>query len=69
MKSPLPAVAVALLFATTLAAAPAARPPNIVVIISDDQGYADLSFNPHHPREVSTPRPNAAWRPPAGGAG
>ena len=62
MKSPLPAVAVALLLATTLTAAPAARPPKIVVIISDDQGYADLSFNPHHPREVSTPRLDALAR-------
>jgi len=29
--------------------------PNIVVIFSDDQGYADISFNPHHPAEVHTP--------------
>jgi arylsulfatase A-like enzyme len=43
------------------AAAPA-RPPNIVVILSDDQGYADLSFNPHHPKEVSTPNLDALAR-------
>lgn len=42
-------------------AAPA-RPPNVVVIISDDQGYADISFNPHHPKEVSTPHLDALAR-------
>ena len=30
-------------------------PPNIVVILSDDQGYADVSYNRYSPREVSTP--------------
>ncbi|VGO19540.1 sulfatase-like hydrolase/transferase [Pontiella sulfatireligans] len=29
--------------------------PNIVVIVSDDQGYADVSYNPHSPKEVQTP--------------
>ncbi len=64
---------VRLLFALTLAltgftlpsraAAPAeARKPNIVVIVSDDQGYADISFNPHHPKEVSTPHLDALAR-------
>jgi arylsulfatase A-like enzyme len=29
--------------------------PNIVVIVSDDQGYADVSYNPLSPPEVNTP--------------
>ncbi len=40
-------------------AAASRRRPNIVVIVTDDQGYADISFNPHHPREVSTPNMDA----------
>ena len=38
------------------------QPPNIVVILTDDQGYADISFNPDHPTEVSTPHMDALAR-------
>ena len=38
------------------------RRPNIVVILTDDQGYADFSFNPNHPKEVSTPHMDALAR-------
>lgn len=44
------------------AAAASARRPNIVVILTDDQGYADISFNPHHPKEVLTPHMDALAR-------
>lgn len=33
--------------------------PSIVVILTDDQGYADISLNPHHSDEVSTPNMDA----------
>ena len=33
--------------------------PNIVVILTDDQGYADIGLNPHHPKEISTPHMDA----------
>ena len=39
-----------------------AAKPNIVVILSDDQGYADVSYNPHHPSEVRTPHIDALAR-------
>ena len=37
-------------------------PPNLVVILTDDQGYADISLNPHSPKEVSTPNMDALAR-------
>jgi arylsulfatase A-like enzyme len=36
--------------------------PNIVIILADDQGYADISYNPLHPPEVSTPHMDALAR-------
>ena len=40
----------------TLAAPKAqAKKPNIVVIVTDDQGYADLTAYPHHAKDIATP--------------
>jgi arylsulfatase A-like enzyme len=39
----------------SLRTAPAAVRPNVVVIVTDDQGYADLSAYAHSARDVSTP--------------
>ncbi len=58
-----------LFFAFVVAIAPlagltssTAAPPNIVIILTDDQGYADISLNPQHPKEVSTPNMDALAR-------
>lgn len=42
-----------------LALATESKNPNIVVIVADDLGYADVAFNPQHPKEVSTPNLDA----------
>ena len=61
---PLLALLSLLLLGPVVVASPAAapRPPNVVVILTDDQGYADIGFNPQHPREVSTPHLDALAR-------
>ena len=59
---PLIAVAVLLGALTAAAVGAASNRPNIVVILTDDQGYADISFNPNHPQEVSTPHMDALAR-------
>ncbi|NQX89178.1 MAG: sulfatase-like hydrolase/transferase [Halioglobus sp.] len=40
----------------------AETPPNIIIILTDDQGYADISLNPAHPPEVFTPHMDALAR-------
>jgi arylsulfatase A-like enzyme len=54
MKSLFQLIACLGLFASPGFAAEA-KQPNIVVIVADDLGYADVLFNPQHPKEVTTP--------------
>jgi len=62
MKIPKAALSVLMLFGFMVSSDLVAKPPNIVIILTDDQGYADISFNPNHPKEVSTPHMDALAR-------
>lgn len=52
-------LAIASLISTSVSSA---EQPNIVIILTDDQGYADISLNPLHGEEVSTPNMDALAR-------
>ena len=43
----------------SFAAPQSSSKPNIVLIVADDLGYADVLFNPQHPKEVTTPHLDA----------
>ena len=58
MKQLIPILLVSLLYIESIEA----KTPNVVVILTDDQGYADISFNPNHPKEVATPHMDALAR-------
>ena len=50
----------AIAFAVTSSSVAAPKRPNIVAILTDDQGYADISLNPRHSPKVSTPNMDAS---------
>jgi len=43
----------------SFAALQSSSKPNIVLIVAADLGYADVLFNPQHPKEVTTPHLDA----------
>ena len=53
MSKPITALLCALLFACSFAHAESEAPPNVVLILSDDQGYTDYGFMGHP--EIETP--------------